>query len=215
MSEEVPIASEGHQEMATQIFEEKFEEMVNLMADARKVEIRLRIYYEVLSHVEMLKVQDYGKYRDSNFKVDRRTFTRILKAIAVEKDNERFQLIREILDPLAHADYIKARTKINTYIAKYDSEASMGEEPYPERRIENVMDENNKKCSYSYLLNSSEDNLIVEEFLVFKHQGYVDYSRSLIDEILSSFKSSNKIGWLYEILSMSRATKRGVKELEG
>lgn len=204
------IGSHEHHEISSEKFEEKFLNMINLMADARSVEIRLRIYFEIIKHQNQLRDLDFFKYQRSRFTVNRKKFHKILKELSLQ-EFAKYDLIREILDALAHADYLKAREKIKDYVSEFDKTKTFSEKKYPERIVDKLLDENNNLVKYAYLLDTSDQNLIIEEYQVFKHQGYEAYAKELISEILSSLQKAKKIGWMYEVLSMSRAIKRGTK----
>ena len=58
-----------------------------------------------------------------------------------------------------------------TFSTRFSLSTATTDDPLAERRIENVQDERGETVAYSYLIASGKDNLIMEEFRVFAHQG--------------------------------------------
>ena len=190
-------------------FEKEFDEILVLMKDARSVELRLRIYFEVSQHRDFGKNANYEKYMMSKFKVDRKKINKIINDLIPDEETLKFQKIREILDPLAHSDYLKARNLINAFADKYEQLSPLNNNPFPERTIENMKSEGGAKLNFARLIESSKENLIMEEFLVFKHQGYVEFVKKLIEFVNSRLSNNSTLGWYYELLCLSRAIKFG------
>ena len=205
------LGSNCHKQVSIEKFEEQFEKMTSLMQRARSVEFRLRMLYEAREHREFAQFAEFERFVNSNFQVDRRKFNRLLSALVPNDKNERFQEIREILDALAHADYFRSRMLTQKYNQKWDAGFTLSNEPYPERFIEGLRNEKGKAVTYARLIESSEKNLIPEEFAVFEHQGYVTACDQLINEVNSFFRDNKVLGWIYELLSMQRVYQFGIK----
>lgn len=211
MSNECGLGSNSHKESAIERFEETFEKIIELMKVSRSVELRLRIYYEVIKHRDHNKGKEFDQFVNSKFGVDRRAFNRLLTDLIPKEKMKRFQDIREILDALAHADYLKARKKINEFSINHSEVSPLNNEPYPERVIEGLRSESGEPENYARLIKSTGDNLTVEEYQVFEHQGYVNFAKELILEVNEQFPDNENIGWIYELLSISRVYKYGQK----
>lgn len=76
----------------------------------------------------------------------------------------------------------------------------------------NVRHEDGTNADMGYLLTSSEENLILEEYLVFEGQGYKQAAEELLsfaeNELL---KTAPRFAQKYAALVMSRGLKYGVR----
>ena len=209
------FGSEDHKAQARANFEEQFETMVSLMTAARRIELRLRIYYELLELKDEMSGKPFDQYVQSNFKVDRRKFDRILKSISPDDRHQEFESIRLLADELAHGNYRGARRRIDAFVDEFGIEAALNSVAYGERAIESIRNEKGEAVSYYRLIESGDKNTTVEEFLVFRHNGYVEACEELFQRVTAFFDGRADLGWLAEILSVSRAFKFGVEQPNG
>lgn len=206
------LGSDEHKERARADFEKQFDEMVSLMTAARRIELRLRIYYELLELRDEMSVKPFDRYVASKFKVDRRKFDRILKSITPDERHQEFEAVRLIADELAHGNYRGARGRIDKFAEDFSVTSPLGSEPYAERAIENVQNETGEAVSYYRLIESSEANTTIEEFHAFRHNGYPSAVEELFARVNDFFAGEADLGWLAEILSISRTFKFGTEQ---
>ena len=158
-----------------------------------------------------MRTADFYKFVASRFKVEKRKFDKILKALSPDDRQGEFRAVRLISEPLAHGDYANARQAIDKFNDEYGLKTSLRVDPYPERMIENTRNNKGDPVSYAYLIEPGQDNLIMEEFKVFQHQGFADAAREAFDRDRAHFHQEVDLGWSYELLSIARTFKRGVE----
>lgn len=200
------LGSEDHKEKARREFEGIFDRMSDLMRDARSVEFQLKVYFDIKEHSANLNGREYESFAKSNFTAQKPKIDKLIKKVAESKDVEQLQAIRLLADPLAHADYRKARDKIDEYARSHQMTVELSAEKLGERFVEGIRDEAGHVSSYGRLIDWDHTNTIIEDFLLFEHQGYAVASREAFDLAKSNFKLE-EVGWLNEILMISKAIK--------
>lgn len=189
------------------IFESSWEPMVALMNRARAVEFKIRLTAEVLSQKTFSQVKTFDEFMGSARKAPRKKMEKHIKDIFGD-EQQKFILIRQCADSLAHADYIAARRRINQYHGKYGLTTEINDQTKGLIFYENVKHPDGEIAGVGYLLNTSDENLILEEFEVFKHQGYLAASEEML-----SF-SENRLNEIMPKLNVKYAslvTQRGLK----
>ena len=208
-SNRVGVGSDEHKEIANEKFEKHFSEMTELMEKARSVELRLRMLYEIRKHTDHHRNTPLDKYMKSNFKVDRRSFDRLIKDLVPEERNPVFQAVRLIAEPLAHADYAKAKAQIDDFTTRFNADVQLNTNLYRERSVGNILNQSNELVSFEREIDFAYENLIYENFLVFKTQGYLDAANQIIESTLRSFSDNANLGWKHELYLIQRTLRYG------
>lgn len=200
------LGGDEHKEKAVGDFKSTFSRMTDLLRDARSVEFQLKIVFDVSEHIDHLKGREYEIFAKSTFTAARPKIDRLIRTMADPADVAQLQAIRLLAEPLAHADYEEARRKIDEYASTYPLDKVVSSEKLGERFVENITDEDGNKANYARLIDWSRQNTIIENFLLFEHQGYAAAAQVAFEIAKSKF-NLDKIGWLYEILMISKAIK--------
>ena len=194
-------------------FHSSWEPMIALMNRAREIEFRVRITAEILSNRAFANAKSFDDFMKGSRKSEIKKMEKHIKDL-FGKDQERLILIRQCTDSLAHADYIAARRRIDQYQNKFGLESPLTNQPVGIILINNVKEpdgpEKGGVADIGYLLSSSEENLILEEFEVFKHQGYQVAAEEMMTYAEESLlKIAPKIELKYAALVASRGLKYG------
>jgi hypothetical protein len=165
-------------------FRESWDPVITLMNRAREVEFRIRIIAEILSNRSFVKAQSFEEFMKGPRKSQRKRMEKHIRDI-FGADQERMILIRQCSDNLAHADYLAARKRVDQYKSKFGLKTDLTERKAGIFLYNNVRDpdgpERGGVADIGYIIGSSENNLILEEFEVFKHQGYESGSNELLE----------------------------------
>lgn len=202
------IGSKEHKEMAFQNFEKIFSEMTELMRKARSFEFFLKIAKDIEDHSEKFLSSDYRGYSASEFVADSPKPKRALRDRF--KTNAQYELLEKVhafAEPLAHADYWSARKKIDVYVEMIDIPTSLNENAYPERAVDNIQGPDGQKYSYARLITSSPQNMVIEEFQVFRHQGYVSVAEVALQKATDKIAGKRMLAWKWETTSIARAMR--------
>jgi hypothetical protein len=92
--------------------------MVSLLNRARQIEFRIRLSAEVLSQQTFSKAKTFDEFMKGPRKSQRKKMEKHIKDI-FGSDHQRFIIIRQCADSLAHADYIAARSLVAQRGLKY------------------------------------------------------------------------------------------------
>lgn len=204
------LGSNGHQEMAIRKFEELFDEMTQLMKLSRSVELRFRLAFELHQHRDQeLKNDSLLDFLSSRYSVDRKKYRRLLKEFIPEDRVKPYQDAREIFDAVAHGDYRIAMKRIKDFSTKHMQVCELSDEPYGERLITNTRLNDGSIGNIGRFISESQDNLILEDYLLFKHQNYKNFVEILADSMIKSLPNNDRLGWIAEVLLVSRAWKYG------
>ena len=119
-------------------------------------------------------------------------------------------LVRQCADGLAHADYRAARLRIDQYRKRFGLSAPLSEDEIGVMLCRGIVHQDGTAGDIGYLLTSSDENLILEEYEVFARQGYtvaaeeiVSFAEQQLIEVVPSLNLK------YAALVMSRGLKYG------
>ena len=186
--------------------------MVALMNRARAVEFKIRLAAEVLSQQTFSQAKTFQEFMKGTRKSQRNKMEKHIKDIFGD-DQQQLILIRQCADSLAHADYIAARKRVNQYRDKYGLKSVLNDQKAGLMFYENVKHPDGEIAGVGYLLDTSEENLILEEFEVFKRQGYVAASEELLGYSEKRLeKIVPKLNVKYAVLVAQRGLKYGTRQ---
>jgi hypothetical protein len=196
-------------EALAQFFEEKWQPMLALMGRARAIEFRIRLAAEVHAQATFANSRTWEEFQKGQRQVVRRKLEKHVREI-FPSVADRMILVRQCADGLAHADYRAARLRIDQYRKRFKLSAPLSEEAIGVMLVTNVMHQDGTTSDIGYLLTSSDENLILEEYEVFERQGY-----TVAAEELMSFAEQQlievvpRLNLKYAALVMSRGLKYG------
>ena len=194
-------------------FEDSWEPMIELMGRARQVEFKIRLTAEILTNGEIIFAKSFDEFMKGPRKSQRKKMEKHIRDI-FGSEREQLILIRQCSDNLAHADYISARTRIKQYQKQFGLNSELNESNCGIVSFRNVLEPDGPNgidsADIAYVIGSSEENLILEEFQVFQHQGYkkaaeemIEFAEKSIDNLVPNFQVR------YASLVMSRGLKYG------
>lgn len=155
--------------------------MIELLNDARSIEFLIRITAEILEHKEFANSKSWEEFKNAPTKVDRKKLEHHIDDIWGE-NSEKMKLVKQLCDKLAHADYLGAKNRIESYKQKYILDAELNSEPAKIMSVERVMHEDRTIGGINYTLLSNADNITLEEYMVFESQGYAQAAKEILHE---------------------------------
>lgn len=201
-------------------FSERFQKMLKLVARGRGIEILLRIAdqtNEGLANVD----ESYETMMNSDIRIPNVHPPMVLpKLFSDSEERKRLELSRDISDKLAHGIYRQARKLIDKYRNKYGLQTKLNKKPLPGWRIDaagHLTEVDGKKIlSIVDTLNSSADNLIVEEFDVFTFNNYEEAAYEIFDDAWKRVDAAmGSLAIRNAKLHMFRGFKRGKRTYVG
>jgi hypothetical protein len=194
------------------IFQDSWEPMISLMNNARKIEFIIRITAEVLSQQTFSKAKNFDDFMNSPRKSQRKKMEKHIKEI-FGTNHQKFILIRQCADSLAHADYLAARNRINQYKEKYGLKTALNNNKKGMFLYKNVKQQDGEITDIGYLLQSSDQNLILEEYEVFKYNGYIEAAYEILSYTENELnRLVPRINIKYASLVAQRGLKYGVRQ---
>jgi len=166
-------------EALKKMFNDSWEPMVSLLNRARQIEFRIRLSAEVLSQQTFSKAKTFDEFMKGPRKSGRKKMEKHIKDI-FGSDHQKIIIIRQCADSLAHADYIAARRRIDQYNGKYGLKTKLNNNKKGMMFYQNVKHPDGEVAGVGYLLESSDENLILEEYEIFKHNGYVEAANEIL-----------------------------------
>lgn len=192
-----------------QFFAESWEPMLALMGRARAIEFRIRLAAEVHAQATFSQSRTWAEFQKGARQVVRRKLERHVQEIFSTVANQMI-IVRQCADGLAHADYRAARRRIDQYRERFSLSAPLTKDDIGVMLYRNVTHQDGTSGDIGYLINTSDENLILEEYQVFQRQGYV----AAAEELLSF--AEQKLGEVvprlnlkYAALVLSRGLKYG------
>lgn len=196
-------------EELARFFDESWQPMLGLMARARAIEFRIRLAAEVHSQASFSNSRTWDEFQKGPRAVVRQKLERHIRAL-FPSISDQMILIRQCADALAHADYRAARIRIDQYKKRFDLTAKLTASDVGLMLYRNVRHQDGSVCDLAYFVNSSEDNLILEEYEVFEKQGYVGAAEELMGTAEAQLATiSPRLNLKYAALVMSRGLKYG------
>ena len=196
-------------EALAKFFDESWQPMLALMARARAIEFRIRLAAEVHAQATFANSRTWEEFQKGARQVVRRKLEKHVREL-FPTVADRMILVRQCADGLAHADYRATRLRIDQYRLKFGLSAALSTIDIGIMLYRNVAHQDGTVSDIGYLLNSSDDNLILEEYEVFSRQGYVAAAEELLsfaEQQLSSL--APRLNLKYAALVMSRGLKYG------
>ncbi|WP_201492422.1 hypothetical protein [Rubrivivax sp. A210] len=197
-----------------QFFEESWQPMLALMARARAIEFRIRLAAEVHAQATFSNSRNWEEFQKGSRRVVRQKLERHVKALFPASADQMI-LIRQCADGLAHADYRAARLRIDQYGQQFPLSSPRSKDDVGVMLYKNITHPDGSAGDLAYLLNTSDDNLILEEYEVFAKQGYVVAAEELLalaEQQLGAI--APRLNLKYAALVMSRGLKYG-KRVDG
>ena len=192
-----------------QFFEESWQPMLALMGRARAIEFRIRLAAEVHAQATFANSRTWEDFQKGARQVVRRKLEKHVREIFPAVADQMI-LVRQCADGLAHADYRAARRRIDQYRARFGLSAALSKEDIGVMLYKNVAQQDGTVSDIEYLLNTSDDNLILEEYEVFSRQGYVIAAEELMSLAEKQLKLvAPRLNLKYAALVMSRGLKYG------
>lgn len=193
-------------------FESSWEPMIELMNRARAIEFRIRVIAELQSNKAFSDAKSYDEFNKGARKSPRKKMEKHIKDVFGE-EKDQFILIRQCADNLAHADYIPARRRIKQYQEKYSLTSELSEKKAGIVFIEKIKHQDGELAGVGYILGSSDENLILEEFEVFKSQGYQKAAEEMMTHAEQRLKKIvPNLELKYAALVLSRGLKYGERQ---
>lgn len=194
-------------------FDNRLQKMLELVARGRGIEILIRIADQTKKGLKNV-TESYEKMMASDIRVKNVHPPKALPSLFTDpKERKKLLLARDISDKLAHGLYREARNLINKYNYSYKLKTELNNNSLPGWRINadgHVIEDEKKIISIIDTLESSADNLIVEEFDVFIHNNYDNAAIEIVDEAWSRIHSiQGSLASQVSMLHMFRGFKRG------
>ena len=194
------------------IFNGSWEPMLELLKSARSFEFLIRIASELKSNEEFIKARTWKKFKEAENKIEREEIDNHIDELWRE-DARKMKLIKQLADKLAHADYLGARNRINTYSTEFKIQSKTFDSPVKIMSVDRVMHDDGTIAEIKYELESNKQNTTLEEFMVFEKQGYVKAAFEILENGKNEIeKLYPKIGLKCSALVMSRGLKFGTKK---
>jgi hypothetical protein len=195
-------------------FVKKFQDMLDLVARGRGIEILLRIADQTEKGLAAVD-ESYESMISSDLRIDNPHPRAAAPSIFHDEDElKRIELARDIADKLAHGLFRQARKLIRRYRDSYSLKTVLNDDKLPGWRVDaagHLTEEDGRRIvSIVDMLSSSNDNLIMEEFDLFVHNDYADAAIEIFDDAWRRIASSEKsLSVRVEKLHMFRGFKRG------
>ena len=201
-------------EAAKKLFVTQLNEMLDLIAQGRGIEILLRIRDQ--TEEELKKLETYEKMQASKTEAVKNQVTKqtLPRLFSNPEDLGRIKLAQDIGDKLAHGLIRTARKLIDQYQKTYGLETKLNNDELAGwvaelkghvteedgRQIETIVD----------TLRSTNKNTILEEFEVFKHNNYDKAAKEIFADAWRRInKEKGSIGLRARHVYMLRGWKRG------
>lgn len=167
-------------------FEKRFSGMLTLVARGRGIEILLRIADQTRDGLAKVS-RSYEAMMASQLKVPSLHPPQSLPRLFSDPiERKRLEAARDIADKLAHGLYRNARKLIDKYSRQYGLRTQVTSDGMAGWRVDaagHLLEEDGRRVeSIVDILQSSDDNLIVEEFDVFIHNNYDKAAREIFDD---------------------------------
>lgn len=196
-------------EALAKFFDESWQPMLALMGRARAIEFRIRLAAEVHAQATFAKSRTWEDFQKGARQVVRRKLEKHVREVFPTVADQMI-LVRQCADGLAHADYRAARRRIDQYRVRFGLSASLSEEEIGVMLYKNIAHQDGTFGDIGYLLGTSDDNLILEEYQVFSRQGYVIAAEELmLFAELQLAKVAPRLNLEYAALVMSRGLRYG------
>ncbi len=194
-------------------FARRFIRIQSLIAEGRSIEILIRILDQ--TRVGLAAVNSFESMMSSNLQIPSRHPKQSMSEL-LPGDPERAQveLARDIADKVAHGLFWQARELINKYAQRYPLKPKLTSDSMKGWAVEAkgmLIDQDGQRLeAIRDVLSTSEQNLIVEEFDLFVHNGYFDAARQIFrDAMVLLGKRQPSLAMDSARLHMFRGLKRG------
>lgn len=190
-------------------FEESWQPMLALMARARAIEFRVRLAAEVQAQATFSDSRTWDEFQKGPRRVVRQKLERHIRAL-FPAIAEQMIIIRQCADGLAHADYRAARLRINQYQRQFPLSLKVSRADVGIMLYKNISHPDGSVGDIGYLLNTSDENLILEEYEVFAKQGYVAAAEEMLTLAEQQLLDiAPRLNLKYAALVMKRGLKYG------
>jgi hypothetical protein len=195
-----------------QFFDAAWSPMLALMGRARSVEFRIRLAAEVHGQAAFAQSRSWEEFQKGSRQVVRQKLDKHIRQLFPMAAYQMI-LVRQCADALAHADYRSARQRIDQYRNTFPLSATLHQEDVGLMFYENIQHQDGTVGNIGYLINSSDDNLILEEYAVFSRQGYIAAAEELLGFAEQQLAIvSPRLNLKYAALVMSRGLKYGRRQ---
>ena len=193
------------------IFDNNWKPMRDLLREARSIEFAIRMVSELNSNYEFTSGRTWQDFNFVDSKIKRDDIDNHIRDIW-NVNPEKMLLIKQIVDKLAHADYLGARNRILAYSKKFNIQTILSNDPVNILKINNMTFEDGSKGTIEYNLQSNKENTTLEEFQIFNKQGYVSALKEIFDEAKMEInKIVPDLGMKTSGLVIARGLKYGKK----
>ena len=214
----MPVTSNVSHHMNTnvqalaQFFEASWTPMLTLMGRARSVEFRIRLAAEIHGQAAFSQSRSWEEFQKGSRQVVRQKLEKHIRQ-SFPQAADQMILVRQCADGLAHADYRSARRRIDQYRKTFPLSATLHQADIGLMFYENIQHQDGTVGNIGYLINSSDDNLILEEYEVFSRQGYIAAAEELLELAEQQLVIvSPRLNLKYAALVMSRGLKYGQRQ---
>ncbi len=199
------------QKALIEYFNESWDKMVKLLELARSTEFLIRMASEIKSQEDFIKATSWNEFKSADHTVKRKKLDKHIDDL-FGKNSNKMKHAKQLADKLAHADYLGARNRIDSYNKKFELNPSLNSEPIKVMKVNNIAHEDGSVGSIKYLLSSSDQNITLEEFLVLDGQGYAEAAKEILEIAQNEInKLIPNIKLRYSVLVLSRGLKFGEK----
>lgn len=183
--------------------------MLALMGRARSIEFRIRLAAEVHAQASFSKSRTWEEFQKGERQVVRQKLEHHVRKL-FPSVADKMILVRQCADGLAHADYRSARLRIDQYRVRFGLTATLSAGDVGVMLYKNITHQDGTATDLGYLINTSDDNLILEEYEVFARQGYVKAAEELMSFAEQQLAAAvPRLNLKYAVLVMSRGLKYG------
>jgi hypothetical protein len=194
-----------------QFFDAAWSPMLALMGRARSVEFRIRLAAEVHGQAAFAQSRSWEEFQKGSRQVVRQKLEKHIRQLFPMAADQMI-LVRQCADGLAHADYRSARRRIDQYRNTFPLSATLHQEDVG-FMFYKIQHQDGTVGNIGYLINSSDDNLILEEYEVFSKQGYIAAAEELLGLAEQQLAIvSPRLNLKYAALVMSRGLKYGRRQ---
>lgn len=197
-------------------FDTRLQKMLTLIADGRAIEILLRILDQTREGLSVAE-ESYDSLMVSALQVPNLHPKQAASKLTIEKeDREKLLLGRDIADKVAHGLFRQARQLIDSYGRRFPLSARINAESVKGWSVDAkgmlIEEDGRRIVSIRDSVSSSDENLIVEEFDLFVHNGYYAAAREIFAAAkLTLVKVQPSLAIDSFRLQMFRGLRRGVR----
>lgn len=197
-------------------FDTRLQKILTLIADGRAIEILLRILDQTREGLGVAE-ESYDSLMASVLQIPNLHPKQAASKLTIEnEDRDRLLLGREIADKVAHGLFRQARQLIDSYGRQFPLSARVNSKSVKGWGVDAkgmlIEEDGRRIVSIQDSISSSDENLIVEEFDLFVHNGYYAAAREIFAAAkLTLAKVQPTLAIDSSRLQMFRGLRRGVR----